>query len=89
MVVFVSGPWLTGPVTAWGLDLPELAVAALSVLLLLAADLLSLKRGLRGDILALPRALRWALVLALLAVVLVFGVYGTGYDPQDFIYFKF
>ena len=85
----VSGPWLTRPVTAWGLDLPELAVAALSVLLLLAADLLSLKRDLRGDILALPRALRWALVLALLAVVLVFGVYGTGYDPQDFIYFKF
>ena len=84
-----SGPWLTHPVTAWGLDLPELIVSALSVLLLLCADLLSLRRDLQGDILALPRPLRWTLVLALLAVVLVFGVYGTGYDPQDFIYFKF
>ena len=26
---------------------------------------------------------------AVVAAVLVFGVYGTGYDPQDFIYFKF
>ena len=29
------------------------------------------------------------LALVLLLSVLIFGVYGTGYDPQDFIYFKF
>ena len=86
----VTGPWLTRPITAWGLDRPELVVAFLAVLLLLGAELLSLRRtDLRGDLLRLPRPLLWTLVLGLLAVVLVFGVYGTGYDPQDFIYFKF
>ena len=38
---------------------------------------------------SLPRPARWLLALALLLSVLIFGVYGTGYDPQDFIYFKF
>ena len=38
---------------------------------------------------SLPRPVRWVLALALLLAVLIFGVYGTGYDPQDFIYFKF
>ncbi len=85
----VTGPWLTHPVTAWGLDRPELVVAALAVLVLLAVDLLSLKGGLRRRILDLPRPVRWVLALGLLLVVLVFGVYGTGYDATDFIYFKF
>ena len=29
------------------------------------------------------------IALILLLCVFLFGVYGTGYDPQDFIYFKF
>ena len=86
----LTGPWLTRPLSAWGLDLPELAAAFLAVLLLLAVDLFSVLRGSpRQRFFALPRPARWVLALALLAAVLVFGVYGTGYDPQDFIYFKF
>ena len=86
----VSGPWLTRPFSAWGLDLPELAVAALAVVLLLAVDLFSVLRGSpRQTFFALPRPVRWVLALALLLTVLILGVYGTGYDPQDFIYFKF
>ncbi len=84
-----TGPWLTHPVTAWGLDRPELLVAFLAVAVLLAVDLIGLKGGLRRRVMALPRALRWAIAFALLFTVLIFGVYGAGYDPQDFIYFKF
>lgn len=85
----ITGPWLTHPVTAWGLGRAELLVAALALVLLLAVDLLSLAGGLQKRVLALPRPARWAIALGLLLVVLVFGVYGTGYDAQDFIYFKF
>ena len=35
------------------------------------------------------RALRWAVCLGLLMLTLVCGIYGTGYDAQDFIYFNF
>lgn len=85
----VRGPWLIHPVTAWGLDRPELAVAGLAFLLFLAVEIRSRRRPVGTALLAWPRPLRWAAVLLLLAVVLVFGVYGTGYDAQDFIYFKF
>lgn len=86
----LTGPWLTRPFSAWGLDLPELVVVALAVLLLLAVDLFSVLRGSpRQTFFSLPRPVRWVLALALLLAVLIFGVYGTGYDPQDFIYFKF
>lgn len=86
----LTGPWLTRPFSAWGLDLPELVVVALAVLLLLAVDLFSVLRGSpRQAFFSLPRPARWVLALVLLLSVLIFGVYGTGYDPQDFIYFKF
>lgn len=85
----LTGPWLTRPISAWGLDLPEVNVACCAVLLLLGVDLASLKTDWRAWFLRLPRAVRWALELGLLLVVFVYGVYGSGYDPQDFIYFKF
>ena len=86
----LTGPWLTRPFSAWGLDLPELVVVTLAVLLLLAVDLFSVLRGSpRQAFFSLPRPARWVLALVLLLSVLIFGVYGTGYDPQDFIYFKF
>ena len=84
-----QGPWLTHPVTAWGLDRPELLVGALAVLLLVMVDVRSLQKPVGTALLGWRRPVRWAAVLALLAVMLVFGVYGTGYDAQDFIYFKF
>ena len=33
--------------------------------------------------------LRWGLWTGLLLAVLLFGAYGTAYDPQEFLYFKF
>ena len=86
----VSGPLLVRPILAnTGLDRGECLVALLCLAALLAVDLLSLRRRVCERFLTLPRPLRWVLVLALLLTVAVFGVYGTGYDAQDFIYFKF
>lgn len=72
-----------------GLDHPEFFAGLISVLILLAVDLLSLRICVRERFLSLPRLLRWIIALGLLLIVCVFGIYGTGYDPQDFIYFKF
>ena len=101
LIVFaVSGLWHGAGLTflVWGLlnilantglDRGECLVALLCLAALLAVDLLSLRRRVCERFLTLPRPLRWVLVLALLLTVAVFGVYGTGYDAQDFIYFKF
>lgn len=84
------GPLLVRPILGTvGLDRPEALVALLALALLLAVELLSLRGDVGERVLALPRPARWGIGLGLLMAVLVFGVYGTGYDPQDFIYFKF
>ena len=31
----------------------------------------------------------WGVLLALIAAVAIFGIYGPGYDAQQFIYFQF
>lgn len=69
-----------------GLDRWELLIAAGGLLLLLLVDLLSRKRDLTADYLELPRLVRWCVLWVLLFGCLVFGSYGAGYDPQDFLY---
>ena len=36
-----------------------------------------------------PLAVRWACYLGLVMIVLIFGVYGPGYDVRAFTYFQF
>ncbi len=45
--------------------------------------------SLRSHIEAQPMLLRWGLILAAIAAVLLFGVYGPGFDASRFIYFQF
>lgn len=82
----------TGPVwvyTSMGLDWKELLVAAAGLLLLLAADLFSLRQDLWESWRTSPRPVRWCAVWVLLLASVIFGSYGPGYDAQSFIYFQF
>lgn len=67
----------------------DLLIAALSLVAILVVDRLSAKGSVSQRILALPRYYSWPIILALLFFVVIFGRYGTGYDAQAFIYFKF
>lgn len=69
--------------------LHELFAAALGLLFVLARDLWSLRCDPPLRLAEGNRAVRWVLCLGLLMLTLVLGTYGTGYDAQDFIYFKF
>ena len=74
------------------LDLKDTLVLCLGLGLMLLVSALSerMESGcLRDRIAALRLPLRWALWLALLMTVLVFGVYGPGYDKAQFIYMGF
>ena len=73
-----------------GLDGVELAVLAAAILVLFAVDFLHergmhLRQCING--LALPAA--WAVSIAGIVLVLLFGVYGVGYEAGAFIYFQF
>ena len=74
------------------MDLKDTLVLSLGLGLMLLVSALSerMESGcLRDRIAALRLPLRWALWLALLMTVLIFGVYGPGYDKAQFIYMGF
>ena len=74
------------------LDLKDMAVLWLGLGLMLLVSVLTerMETGCLLDrIAALKLPLRWALWLCLLLTVLIFGVYGPGYDKAQFIYMGF
>ena len=75
-------------VGALGLSRKLLAVSGLCLLGLCAADLLGQKRDLLGW-LARHDLIRYGFCAALIAAMLLFGAYGSAFDPQDFLYFQF
>lgn len=85
---FFAAPWALGGVSALGLSTPMLAVVLLSVLLLFAAEWADERYGL-SEILYASLAPRFALCFLLIVALAIFGNYGAGFDPMDFVYFKF
>lgn len=71
-----------------GVSFPALVMLGAFTLLLFIADWLIHQKGLPEKI-NRTVALRYAVYFVLLAALLIFGSYGDGYDPQDFVYFQF
>lgn len=71
-----------------GVSFPALVMLGAFTLLLFIVDWLIHQKGLPEKI-NRTVALRYAVYFMLLAALLIFGSYGDGYDPQDFVYFQF
>ena len=71
-----------------GLDTANIIMVIGAALVLLIVDYLGLKNQLAAQInkTIIPR---YIIYFLLIAVILIFGSYGVGYDPQDFVYFQF
>ena len=68
----------------------EWAIAGIGVLTVLVVDILCERKVDVCGALARSRIwVRWPLLLLLLLAILVFGIYGSGYDPQAFLYTQF
>lgn len=78
-----------GSLLALGLDAPDFAVGVLALGVLAFASLASRDRPLREKIAARPLPQRWAVYLAGIAAVAVFGIYGANYPATPFIYYQF
>ena len=85
-------PWVLfdGTLYTLGLNAVDFWIMAVSLVVLLAVDLLHI-RGvrIRERLLRQPLPIRWAVYYAALLAVLIFGVYGPAYDAASFIYFQF
>ena len=67
----------------------ETAVLAGALLLLFLFDLADERTDAIAMVSRWPVAIRWCCYLGLVMIVLVFGVYGPGYDVKAFTYFQF
>jgi len=72
-----------------GLDEKDWCVAAVSILLLWAVSLLQEKYKVRDLIAKRFIVVRWIIFYAAIFTVIVFGIYGPGYDASTFIYNQF
>ena len=75
-------------ISALGLSRKLMLVSGVSLAVLCAADLLGQKRGV-AEWLCGRDVLRYAVYFVLIAAMLLYGAYGSAFDPQDFLYFKF
>ena len=74
-----------------GLDRVEMNVLFVGLLVLLLVDLVRYFKKQQLDTFLAGQNLwfRWGVLLGLIAAVAIFGIYGPGYDAQQFIYFQF
>lgn len=79
---------LHGSFGAFGLSLKALRMVGLFSLGLLAADWFITYKNL-AQRLNSRLVVRYVVYFFLLVAILLFGSYGEGYDPQDFVYFQF
>lgn len=84
-------PWdlSNGALFNLGLPVPEFIAALAGIAAVFAADVLGRTLDLRSFLLSRNAAFRWTAYFAAALVILIFGVYGTQYTAQHFIYSQF
>ncbi len=79
-----------GEIFTYGVDQTNMLILVLAILVLLVVGILQ-ENGLKiREALSRQNLIfRWGIILLLLAVILVFGIYGPGFDASAFIYGKY
>ncbi len=74
-----------------GLDRTELAVLAISLLILFLVDIVRFKEGVTIDAFLFTQNawFEWAVIIIIVVMIFVFGEYGPTFDAKQFIYFQF
>ncbi|WML33798.1 MBOAT family O-acyltransferase [Clostridium sp. OS1-26] len=89
MFYFNPSIFVDGSLYKLGLDSSNFLIAMLSLGVVFIVDLLQGRRNLRDELLKQNTVFRWSLYLTSVIIILIFGVYGSGYNIQQFIYSKF
>jgi len=79
-----------GTALSWGLDFADWAVVFIMLIVVIIISVIK-ERGIdiTKELLAKPLLLRWGLTLGLIMVLLIFGLYGPGFEEVDMIYAGF
>ncbi len=90
--MFYYNPWIlldNKTLYTAGVDMLDFRVLIISLLVLFIVDLMAKKGSVREKIFKQNIVFRWAIIYLLIFSIIIFGCYGVGYDPADFIYRQF
>ncbi len=89
--MFVNNPWIFIDGSMYNLGLPqiELTLSIVCIIILIIVDYLKTKFDLLDKLSKQSFWFRWAFYILAVLFILLFGVYGSGYSAQQFIYSQF
>ncbi len=73
----------------FNIDIFDIFALSVALVILLALYVLQQKIHIREKLATQPLVWRWCIFLALICSIILFGFYGPGYNPADFIYAGF
>jgi Predicted membrane protein involved in D-alanine export len=89
--MFLLNPWtLSGnSLSKLGMDSKDFLISILGIAIVLIIDVMQVKGDLRLKLSEQNTVFRWTVYFSCIIFILIFGVYGEGYNPQQFIYSQF
>ena len=89
--ISAPNPWalLDGSIFNFGLDKPDILLALVCILIFGFVSHLEQKGSVREMLAKQNMLFRWGIWLILIFTVLVFGIYGPGYDAASFVYMAY
>ena len=86
-------PWVLfdGSMFELGLNRQEMSILIVSLIVLTFVDYIRYKKEMLIDAWLFTQNIwfEWTAIILLIAAIFVFGQYGYGFDPQQFVYFQF
>ena len=84
-------PWIfwDGTLYGMGLDYKDWCVVVIGLLFVLRVSILQERGSVREMIAGRNIVLRWIIYYGAFFAILIFGMYGSGYNASDFIYGNF
>ena len=70
-------------------SLLELIILAMSIIIVYVLEIIGEKHDLENIFYSNNILIRWAIYYIVLIAIIIFGIYGPGFDIQEFIYFQF
>lgn len=89
MMHFNPEIFINGSIYKLGLGSKDFLAAVLGIIVVLTVNMLQRNKSLRVKLSQRNTVFRWSLYLAAILSIIIFGIYGSGYSAQQFIYSQF
>lgn len=89
MFYFNPQVFTDGSIYKLGLSYKEFWIGVFGIAIILMENLLQRNNDIYNKLMNKHMAIRWSLYITSLIFIIIFGVYGPDYNPQEFIYFQF